>query len=268
MKKKRLIIFGDGNSFITKILYVKLQQEIVNSDFEIIAVVNTMPFVSTSKIKNIFSFIIKKAFNPFDDKIIFSQYGTFLTDIKASLLLEAPNINDINFILKIRQLNPDFALLIGCPQIFKSEIIGCFNRVINYHNSLLPKYRGLEATSWSMQYNEKYTGFTYHYVDNRIDTGNIIIQDKITIDYAKSSFELEIEKTKLASTKFSELLSLISKGYEGIKQNGESSYYGKKEKEKLLMLENLEDIQKSKIKPYIWGGYFYSKITRPSLLQG
>ena len=268
MTKKRLVIFGDSNSFITQILYQKLLKEITFSNFKIVGIVNTTPFMPTNFVKNILSFAVKKLFNPFDKRITYNKYATFLKDVNKKLLLETSNVNDEKFLVTIRELKPDFAILIGCPQIFKTEIIACFNKVINYHNSLLPQYRGLEATSWSMQYNEKYTGFTYHYIDAGIDTGNIVIQDKIEIDYTKSSFELEIEKTKLASKKLVELLNLVSDGYEGIRQNGESSYFGKKEKEKLLTLKELKDIKMIEKFTYIWDGYSSTKITKPSLLQG
>ncbi len=262
INNKKLIVFGDSSSFITHILYKKLVQEITNSNFEIVKVVNTTPFISTNYTKKLLVFIVKKLFNPFDNRIKYNKYPTFLQDVDKSLLLETANVNDKNFIAKINHINPDVALLIGCPQIFKSEIIGCFAKVINYHNSLLPKYRGLEATSWSMQYNETYTGFTYHYVDKGIDTGNIIIQDQIEIDYEKSSRELEIEKTKLAAKQLTKLLSLVLEGYEGITQSGANSYFGNKDKAKLLTRQELKDRQMIEKLIYIWGGIFVQQHKR------
>jgi len=61
-----------------------------------------------------------------------------------------------------------------------------FKFVINYHDRLLPYYKGLRATAWSIYYGEKVTGFTFHIVDEKVDCGNILIQDWITVDKNKS----------------------------------------------------------------------------------
>ncbi len=50
---------------------------------------------------------------------------------------------------------------------------------INIHPSLLPKYRGPSPTYWVIKNREKVTGLTCHFIDNGIDTGNIISQRKI-----------------------------------------------------------------------------------------
>jgi formyltetrahydrofolate hydrolase len=67
-------------------------------------------------------------------------------------------------------------------QIFKSPILnlapkGC----INLHTALLPKYRGLMPTFWVMKNNEKKTGVSVFFVDEGIDSGPIIIQEKLEI---------------------------------------------------------------------------------------
>jgi len=53
---------------------------------------------------------------------------------------------------------------------------------INVHTSLLPKYRGRHPVNWVLINDEAVTGVTVHYVDTSIDTGDIILQDSVTID--------------------------------------------------------------------------------------
>lgn len=53
---------------------------------------------------------------------------------------------------------------------------------INFHGSLLPKYRGRTPHVWSIINNEKKTGVTAHLIDENCDTGNIILQKEIVID--------------------------------------------------------------------------------------
>ena len=53
---------------------------------------------------------------------------------------------------------------------------------INIHPSLLPKYRGPSPTYWVLKNREKTTGLTCHYIDEGVDTGNIIAQKEIVIE--------------------------------------------------------------------------------------
>ena len=99
------------------------------------------------------------------------------------------NINRKGFVEKVKDINPDLITVVNFPQILKREIInlpkkGC----INTHASLLPKYRGRAPLNWAMINGEDKTGVTVHYIDEEIDTGDIILQKEIEIskdDYIK-----------------------------------------------------------------------------------
>lgn len=98
-------------------------------------------------------------------------------------LYEEKNINDQNFLNKIKSLNLDLIVCVNFDQILKKDIInlptiGC----INTHASLLPKYRGRAPLNWAMINGEKYSGVTVHFIDEGIDTGDILLQEKIKID--------------------------------------------------------------------------------------
>ncbi len=254
--KKKIVLFGDVNSPISKILF---RFFLLNKDsrFEIVAIVNTTSRVKTNKIKSFILFFIKKFFNPFDKDIRFIKSESYLDDISdENLILYAHNVNDSNFIKTIRNLNPDYALLMGCPQIFKTDLINSFKRVVNYHNSYLPRFRGLYATSWAMTYNEKFTGYTFHEVNEDIDDGRIILQNKILIDYSKSSWDNELLKTNKASNDILKVLELIFNDFKGVKQVGERSYYGKKEQKEILNYEKFNNIEEVRKVINVWGGVF------------
>ena len=51
-------------------------------------------------------------------------------------------------------------------------------KIINIHPSLLPKYKGLNTHQRAIDYNEKYSGCTVHYVNSKLDSGKIILQKK------------------------------------------------------------------------------------------
>ena len=164
----------------------------------------------------------------------------------------------------------DYAFSICCNRIFKRKLIKSFNKIINYHSSILPKYKGLNSTLWSIFFKEKYTGFTYHYIDSKIDNGNIIFQDQFKIHYNYSYKKIEIIKTQLAKQSLQKVLTLLIKKFDGFKQKKNSSYYGKNEIKKLITYRKIQNISRIKRIINIWGGivlirdnkkYFITKIS-------
>jgi len=105
------------------------------------------------------------------------------------------SINSKKNIKIIDSYKPDLLISILGNQIFKKPLLelapkGC----INLHTALLPKYRGLMPTFWVMKNNEKFTGVSVFFVDEGIDSGPIIVQEKLEI--GNSTQQNLIIKTK------------------------------------------------------------------------
>ena len=66
-------------------------------------------------------------------------------------------------------------------QIPPEVINACEKKIFNLHPSLLPKYRGCSSLTWAMIKGDKQAGFSFHYIDDKFDNGNIIIQKKLPI---------------------------------------------------------------------------------------
>lgn len=77
---------------------------------------------------------------------------------------------------------------VAFEKIFKKNLLSKL-KIINLHPSLLPKYRGPAPELWAIKNKEKYIGITLHWVNEGIDTGNILYQDKFEIDYDMSYLE-------------------------------------------------------------------------------
>tara|TARA_Y100000590_G_C15503646_1_gene932626 strand:+ start:408 stop:992 length:585 start_codon:yes stop_codon:yes gene_type:complete len=88
-----------------------------------------------------------------------------------------------NKILKLLQKKQvKLICLAGFMKILSKKFIGKFEgKILNIHPSLLPKYKGLKTHQRVMDNNEKYSGSTVHLVNNRLDSGKIILQKKIKI---------------------------------------------------------------------------------------
>ncbi len=92
------------------------------------------------------------------------------------------DINHPQFIARLRnEVRPTIALSFYCPQKFSPDLFEVFSHAVNYHNGLLPKYRGLKATAWSMYHGEKDTGFTFHHMTEDFDEGAILLQDTVPL---------------------------------------------------------------------------------------
>jgi phosphoribosylglycinamide formyltransferase 1 len=89
---------------------------------------------------------------------------------------------ETNLVEMLRQADVDLVILAGFMRILKSPMLQAFpRRILNIHPSLLPKFPGLEAWKQALATGEKTTGCTVHYVDEKIDHGDIIAQRQVPI---------------------------------------------------------------------------------------
>lgn len=92
-------------------------------------------------------------------------------------LLKYKNINSKSFLEIIKVLECDLLISMSFNQIFKKEIIHLTKYgIINCHAGKLPFYRGRNILNWAIINDETEFGITVHYVDDGIDTGDIIRQ--------------------------------------------------------------------------------------------
>ena len=96
--------------------------------------------------------------------------------------LKYKNVNSDEFISIIKKYNCDLFVSMSFDQIFKSKIINVPKfKTINCHAGKLPFYRGRSILNWVLINDEKEFGITVHYVDEGIDTGDIILQKSFQI---------------------------------------------------------------------------------------
>ncbi len=82
----------------------------------------------------------------------------------------------------VRKLQPDLLVLGFVTSFVPQEMIDLARLGgINYHPSLLPKYRGGSAINWAIINGESETGVTIHFIDEGVDTGPILLQEKVEI---------------------------------------------------------------------------------------
>ena len=96
-------------------------------------------------------------------------------------ILQPDNLNDKEFINKIKEINPDIIIVVAFrklpAEIFSIPKYG----TINLHASLLPNYRGAAPINWCLINNEVKTGVTTFFINEKIDQGDILLKEEVDI---------------------------------------------------------------------------------------
>jgi len=121
--------------------------------------------------------------------------------------------NNEDFINKIKEINPDVICVVAYGKILPKEILdipryGC----INVHASLLPKYRGAAPIQWAILNGDKETGVTTMYMDVGMDTGDMILTEKVQIGENETTGELWNRLAKIGGKLLVETLKQIENG--------------------------------------------------------
>ena len=97
----------------------------------------------------------------------------------------------------LNELNPDIIVVVAYGKILPKEILelprlGC----VNVHGSLLPNYRGAAPMQWSLINGEKITGITTMYMNEGMDTGDMLLKEEVIIE-EEDNFETLHDKMKV-----------------------------------------------------------------------
>src|SRR5205809_1535272 len=115
----------------------------------------------------------------------------------------------------LREAGVDLVVLAGFMRVLHAPMLKAFpRRIINIHPSLLPKFPGLEAWKQALAAGETVTGCTVHYVDEKIDHGQIVAQREVAVlpnDTAESLHaRIQIAEHALYSTVISKMCQKLS----------------------------------------------------------
>lgn len=107
----------------------------------------------------------------------------YLKNIKKLFkVLSLRNINSNSNFNYLKRIKFDYLLSINNTQIFGEKILNKFKeKIVNYHYSLIPSYKGLYSCTKVLLKQEKFTGISWHHVTKKIDNGKIIFQKKLKI---------------------------------------------------------------------------------------
>jgi len=226
---KKLVIFGCQQIAVDFIKYVSNQRDIEIS----LIVTYELPLDKTYGYESVI-----ENFN-----------GTELEVVSPPRITKA-------LIDKVRNIDPDYIFSVYYRQILPKSLLSLAKySSINIHPSLLPQYRGPIPTAWAIERGEKHFGISIHLMDEGIDTGDILVQEKYKIKDDETGFELYTRGMKLGFELLSKnFKSIIENKIAPIPQKGTGSYFGKKNgKYKISWQEdatNINNMIRVHSKPY------------------
>ena len=131
---------------------------------------------------------------------------------KGLNVLQPTNLKDETFLSNLKELNANLQIVVAFRMLPKAvwqmPKIGTFN----LHASLLPDYRGAAPINWAIINGEKTSGVTTFFIDEKIDTGAIILQSKLAIDPTENAGSLHDKLMHLGSKLVIKTIQLIEIG--------------------------------------------------------
>jgi methionyl-tRNA formyltransferase len=197
MKKPRIIFFGTPEFAVPSL------NTLLDNKYEIVGVVTSADEPNSKRSKSNHLRIKQTALD---------------NNLK---ILQPTDLSDPKFINAIKELQPDIQVVVAFKmlpkQIWEIPAQGTFN----LHASLLPQYRGAAPINWAIINNEKETGVTTFFLEQKVDTGNIIFQEKEVITSEDTAQTLHDRlKIKGASLVLKTVEAITNKNYNTIVQQG------------------------------------------------
>ena len=127
-------------------------------------------------------------------------------------VLQPPNLKDLDLITQLRELAPDVMVVVAFRMLPKDVWSIPTYGTFNLHASLLPKYRGAAPIHWAIINGEQQTGVTTFFINEQIDTGEIIAQKSLIIGLYENAGQLSNRLEKIGATLTLETLNLIAMG--------------------------------------------------------
>jgi len=137
-------------------------------------------------------------------------------------------LNDGNSIELARKQNIDLLVSAGWPYKIPVLFLNLSNFTpINCHGSVLPDYRGNRAYMHYWANCEEYYGATIHYMNERFDDGNVLVQGRLRLFLEETPNVLHRRTAELCAYLLPQAISLVERGYIGRKQEGLKRYFYK-----------------------------------------
>ena len=137
---------------------------------------------------------------------------TFVTG-RGLNVLSVENASAPDVVEKLSTLSPDLMVVVDFGQFLRKNVLALPKLgAINVHPSLLPKYRGAAPIQWAVANGETETGVTVLYVTEKMDAGDVVLQDAVSINDEDTTLTLEPKLAEVGARLLLNALDLIREG--------------------------------------------------------
>lgn len=132
-----------------------------------------------------------------------------------SKVVDRPTFKSAEFVDELKNLNIDLIVLAGFLWLVPQTLISAFtDKIINIHPALLPKYGGKgfygeHVHEAVVAAHEKESGITIHYVNEKYDSGDIILQAKVQLEEGETPDSLAAKIHKLEYKHYPEVIEML-----------------------------------------------------------
>ena len=135
------------------------------------------------------------------------------------------DLNDPGFVDRVAEdLRPDLALSFYCLSVLRRPFLDALGQAVNFHDGLLPRYRGLNATAFALYEGEPTSGFAFHRMDETLDTGRILLEGAVPVAPEDGLADVSRRKAAAAVAALPAVLDRLAAGDPGRPQSGGSRY--------------------------------------------
>jgi methionyl-tRNA formyltransferase len=149
-----------------------------------------------------------------------------IKEIASSLdipVFQPVNVSGRESIERLRVLNPDLFVVVSFGQILKRPVLDIPKKFcINLHASLLPKFRGAAPVNWALMKGEKTTGLSVFRLEEKMDSGDIILDREVQIEDEDNAMTLGERLSHIGADILIETVDLIGKGKAEFKKQDEA----------------------------------------------
>jgi phosphoribosylglycinamide formyltransferase 1 len=111
---------------------------------------------------------------------------------------------------KLTSFGVEFIVLAGYMRLIGSTLLGEYaGRIVNIHPSLLPAFPGKDAIGQALEAKAEWSGVTIHYVDEGMDTGPIIVQERIRLSEKETRESLQLKIQSIEHKLYPSILQML-----------------------------------------------------------
>lgn len=188
MKKLRIVFMGTPDFAVASL------QKLVENEYNVIGVI-TAPDRPAGRGQKLRASAVKQYANSVNLPV-----------------LQPTNLKDSDFLEELKNLNADLQIIVAFRMLPKAVWDMPQYGTFNLHASLLPEYRGAAPINWAVINGETVTGNTTFFIDEKIDTGIVILQQKLNIGQNETAGELHDRLMLEGSNLVLQTVDLIAKG--------------------------------------------------------